>query len=292
MEVPMEVGTLRRGWASASFANRRTWAWALAATVPVAAAGYLAHDLVAGRLRTLDVIAWSSIAWGVMLWIADRRPGSRDVYGTGWAGALFIGAAQAVSLVPGTSRSGITMTAGLFAGLSRTAAVRFSFLLAVVVGALAGASEMAEMIKAGMDTPWPSVAVGFAVAFIAAYAAIHYFLKFISRASMTPFVIYRVLLGAALLILFAWWRYRLIVRMNRRIAASEEKFRDLIEGAVPGVLIHRDLRPLFVNRSYARIFGYDAPEELLRQPSVLDHVAPREHGRLRGFMAAPMTSMP
>ncbi|MGH6660588.1 MAG: transporter substrate-binding domain-containing protein, partial [Rhodospirillales bacterium] len=90
---------------------------------------------------------------------------------------------------------------------------------------------------------------------------------------------------AALLIVFAWWRYRLVVQMNRRIAASEEKFRDLIEGAVPGVLIHRDHRPLFVNRAYARIFGYDSPEEMLRQESALDHVAPHERARLKSYAA-------
>jgi two-component system, LuxR family, sensor kinase FixL len=91
---------------------------------------------------------------------------------------------------------------------------------------------------------------------------------------------------AALLLFFALWRYRMVVHMNRRIAASEEKFRDLIEGSVPGVLIHRDHRPLFVNQSYARIFGYDGPEELLRQESALDHVAPRDRERLKGYAEA------
>ena len=78
------------------------------------------------------------------------------------------------------------VTAGLFAGLSRTAAARFSFLLAIVVGALAGGKEGVEMVKAGVDTPWAAVIVGGVVAFVSAYLAIHYFLKFISRATMTP----------------------------------------------------------------------------------------------------------
>jgi len=91
---------------------------------------------------------------------------------------------------------------------------------------------------------------------------------------------------AALLILFALWRYRLIVQTNRRIAASEEKFRDLVEGAVPGVMIHRDERPLFVNRSYADIFGYDSPEEVLRQETTFHHVAPRDRERLRAYASA------
>lgn len=172
----------------------------LAATVPVAAAGVLAHDIVAGRLRTVEVIAWSSIVWGLVLWAADRRPGQGNIGTIAWPTAIFVGLAQALALVPGTSRSGITITAGLFSGLSRPAAARFSFLLAIIVGALAGGKEGADMVKAGVDTPWLAVAIGFSVAFFSAYLAIHYFLRFISRSSMTPFVVYRVLLGVGLLV--------------------------------------------------------------------------------------------
>ncbi len=171
----------------------------LGATVPVGAAGLLAHDVVAYRLRTIEVIAVSSVMWGAVLWFADRRPGTKDVHGIGWTAALVVGLAQAMALVPGTSRSGITITAGLFMGLSRTGAARFSFLLAVVVGALAGAKELAGLIKMGVDAPWSAIGTGFMVAFFSAYLAIHYFLRFISRSSMTPFVIYRILLGIVLL---------------------------------------------------------------------------------------------
>jgi len=179
-------------------------AWMLlVATVPVAVAGVLAHDIVAGSLRSIEVIAISSIVWGVVLWAADRRVGMREIKSMGWSAAIFVGLAQAVALIPGTSRSGITITAGLFSGLTRPAAARFSFLLAVVVGALAGAKEGVDMITSTAETPWLAVGVGFAVAFVSAYLTIHYFLKFISRASMTPFVAYRVLLGVALLAV-AW----------------------------------------------------------------------------------------
>lgn len=171
----------------------------LAATIPVGLGGLLAHDLVAHELRTLQVIGWSSIIWGIVLWIADRRPGNVEVRNMGWASAMVVGVAQAIALIPGTSRSGITMTAGLFMGLTRPAAARFSFLLAIIVGALAGGKEGADMVKAGMDTPWLAVIVGGAVAFVSAYLAIHYFLKLISRSSMTPFVVYRILLGIIIL---------------------------------------------------------------------------------------------
>lgn len=179
-----------------------TLAWMLiAATVPVALAGFLAHDVVAHKLRTAEVIAWSSIFWGFLLWVADRRPGTTDIQAIGWKAALFVGLAQAIALVPGTSRSGITITAGLFMGLKRTAAARFSFLLAVVVGALAGGREAIELAGGGGQTPWLAVSLGCVVAFVSAYLAIHYFLKLITRFSMTPFVVYRVALGAALLII-------------------------------------------------------------------------------------------
>jgi len=175
-------------------------AWmVLVGTVPVGLAGLLGHDLVEHRLRTLEVIGWSTIVWGAVLWVADRRPGKTDLSRMSWPTAIFVGIAQAIALVPGTSRSGITMTGGLFMGLSRTAAARFSFLLAIVVGFLAGSMEGVKMIKHGGETPWAAVIVGFFVAFIAAYLAIHYFLKFISRSSMTPFVLYRIALGVVLL---------------------------------------------------------------------------------------------
>ncbi|MDP2690344.1 MAG: undecaprenyl-diphosphate phosphatase [Deltaproteobacteria bacterium] len=201
-----DIGALARGFFR-SLAERGVvgnhegaLAWMLlVATIPVAAAGVLVHDMVAYKLRTLEVIGFSSILWGLVLWLSDRRPGTMDVSRVRWPEAIFVGLAQAIALIPGTSRSGITMTAGLFAGLSRTAAARFSFLLAIVVGALAGGKEGAEMVKAGVDTPWGAVAVGGVVAFISAYFAIHYFLKFISRAAMTPFVVYRLLLGLVLL---------------------------------------------------------------------------------------------
>ncbi len=176
-------------------------AWmVLAGTIPIGLIGFLAHDIVAHQLRTLQVVAWSSIFWGVILWIADKRPGDTEVRGLRWPTAVFVGFAQAIALVPGTSRSGITMTAGLFSGLSRTAAARFSFLLATVVGALAAGLEGVKMIKHGLDTPLLPLTAAFIVTFITAYLAIHYFLKIISRHSMRGFVIYRVVLGIVLLV--------------------------------------------------------------------------------------------
>lgn len=181
-----------------------TLAWmVLLGTIPIGAIGFLAHDIVAHQLRTLQVIGLSSIIWGLVLFAADRKPGRTDIRKIGWPAAIIVGAAQALALIPGTSRSGITITAGLFTGLSRTASARYSFLLATVVGALAGGLEGLKMLKHGIDVPMAALLTGFAVTFITAYVAIHYFLKIISRYSMTPFVVYRVLLGIVLLG-YAW----------------------------------------------------------------------------------------
>ncbi len=192
-------GLGQRGFGMGENPDARLSWQVLISTIPVGIAGILAHDLVANELRNLFVIGASSIVWGVVLWVADKKPGSSEMKNLGWPGAISIGIAQAVALIPGTSRSGITMTAGLFAGLSRVESARFSFLLAIVVGALAGAKEGVDMVKAGWDTPWASVGIGFVVAFISAYLVIHFFLRFIQKTSMRPYVIYRVLLGIALI---------------------------------------------------------------------------------------------
>ncbi len=197
-----------------SRANARLAWMVLVATVPVAVAGLLARNLVAHRLRTFDVIAVSSIVWGVVLWIADRKAGRgngvklKDLYSLGWGGAIIIGLAQAIALVPGTSRSGITITAALFIGMTRGGAARFSFLLAVIVGALAGAKETVDMIQTGNNIPALPLIVGFIVAFITAYLVIHFFLRLLdgsqknrAGSSMTPFVAYRVALGVILLLI-------------------------------------------------------------------------------------------
>ncbi len=179
-----------------------THAWMLiVATVPVAVAGLLAHDAIAGSMRSLKVIGVSSIVWGLLLYISDRRPGVKDFGSVTWKGVIVVGCAQALALIPGTSRSGITITFGLFTGLSRTGAARLSFLLAVIVGGLAGASEGVKLLGAANHTDWAMLSIGFAIAFVSAYLAIHLFLRLISRASMTPFVVYRIALGVLLLYL-------------------------------------------------------------------------------------------
>jgi undecaprenyl-diphosphatase len=176
--------------------------WYLAlATIPVGLAGLLLHDFVATTLRNPQVIATASIVFGLLLWWADRfGTHARGQAGIGWRDALIIGVAQALAIIPGTSRSGITITAGLILGLDRQSASRFSFLLAIPVITLATGYESYKLSSGQLDIDWPSLLAVTAIAFVSAWLAIHYFLKLLDRTGMLPYVIYRVLLG---LVLFA-----------------------------------------------------------------------------------------
>ena len=113
-----------------------------------------------------------------------------------------VGTYQALALVPGTSRSGITMTAGLMSGLSRTSSARFSFLLSIPVIVLAGGLKTLELMQNGNGVHWLPLITGAAISGISAYLCIHFFIKLLDRVGMLPFVIYRLLLGVLLLVLF------------------------------------------------------------------------------------------
>lgn len=181
-------------------------AWLLViGTIPVGLAGLLLYDLVQTMLRAPLVIAAASIGFGLLLGWADRGGGgTRDEDTLTWRDALVIGLFQALALIPGTSRSGITMTAGLLLHLDRAASARFSFLLAIPVIVLSGLLQVVMLIGAERAVNWGALAAGAALAACAAWAVIHLFLEYIERVGMVPFVIYRVLLGFALIALVVW----------------------------------------------------------------------------------------
>jgi len=148
------------------------------------------------------VIAATTISFGVVLWIADVRGSrSRDEYGLGWKGTLLIGLFQAIAIIPGTSRSGITITAGLILGLTRKAASRFSFLLAIPTILMAGGLETLQLVQSPVALDWTALWLGALLSFGVTYLTIHFFLGFIEKISMFPFVLYRVLLGTVILVL-------------------------------------------------------------------------------------------
>ena len=180
-------------------------AWAvLLATVPACVAALSFGGVIEQHLRSPIVIAWATIGFGLLLGLADWfGPRRRDEHALGWRGALLIGLSQALALIPGTSRSGITMTAGLALGLTAAGAARFSFLLAIPIIALAGLHETAALVAEPARIGWGALAGGAAVSGVTAYFTIHYFLALVARVGMWPFVVYRLLLGVLLLVVFA-----------------------------------------------------------------------------------------
>lgn len=184
-------------------AEQSKLAWLLIlATIPAGLAGILLDDFISENLRSSLVIATTTIVFGLFLWLADfkgRRSLSLSALGVG--SALVIGFAQALALIPGTSRSGITMTAALLLGFTRDAAARFSFLLSVPLIGAAGLLKTTQLLQAGRDEQWAMIALATAVAFLSAYVCIHFFLSFLERIGFAPFVIYRLLLGGVLLML-------------------------------------------------------------------------------------------
>jgi len=180
-------------------------AWAVAfGTVPVGLAGLAFSHSVETYLRSPLVIATTTIGFGLLLGWADvRAVHRRDEHSIGWRDVLIIGLAQALALIPGTSRSGITMTAGLMLGLTRPAAARFSFLLSIPVIVLAAAFETRQLLESDAPVDWNSLMWGVVLSAASAYLCIHVFLKLLDRIGFMPFVVYRLLLGALLIFLFA-----------------------------------------------------------------------------------------
>ena len=179
---------------------RKLLLWLVVATIPLVVAGYLLAGFVGTELRSVKVIAWASIGFGLLLALADQLRGrlAGAVQLTGGR-VLAMGLAQALALIPGTSRSGITMTAGLALGLDRQSASRFAFLLAIPALAAAGTYSVWEMIRSAYHPAWADFLLAVGSSAVGAWLCIGAFLRLVDRLGMMPFVIYRILLGLAIL---------------------------------------------------------------------------------------------
>ncbi len=204
-----ELKVLTRDW-TLSLAKRQTvgdsrLAWAVAVgTIPAGLIGFFLNDLIELYLRSPIIIAWATIGFGLLLWWADHFAKCRTTeYELSWGGVVFIGFAQALALIPGTSRSGITMTAGLMLGMTRVASARFSFLLSIPLIMAAGGLKGKELLESAVPVDWSAIALGIAFSAITAYLCIHFFLQLVERVGMLPFVIYRLVLGVILLWMFS-----------------------------------------------------------------------------------------
>ena len=200
-----DVGRMLVAWFGHGFSRQQTpdsrLAWSvIVATIPTIIIGFLVKDIVEVYARSALVIAITTIGFGLLLWYADKTAKlTKSVGAMTWQSALMIGLAQVTALIPGTSRSGITMTAGLMLGFDRESAARFSFLLSIPTILGAGVLSTYDLISDNIAVDWVSMSIGVVLSFVSAYACIYLFLAWISRLGMLPFVIYRLLLGAALL---------------------------------------------------------------------------------------------
>ena len=185
------------GYALGGGEDRRLLAALAVASLPVLAVGFAFETAIEEYLRAPPVIAAATVVFALALWFADARR-SGHVREITWRCALWIGVAQTLALIPGTSRTGVTITAALLLGLSRERATHFSLLLAIPVILAATASQASQLVQA--PTAWAPLALGFAVAAAFALATIRLFVRFVEKVGMLPFVAYRCVLGALLFV--------------------------------------------------------------------------------------------
>ena len=203
--VPAGLATIR----DRSFRDDpdRKLAWLLvAATIPAAIAGFLLNDFFEEAVRAPGIVAVTLIVGGVILWLADRLGATtRRIGDMTFPLALGIGFAQAIALIPGISRSGISISAGRFAGLDRASAARFSFLMATPVTAGAALFEIRKLVsgEAGVDVSIAPLVVGLVAAFLSGLLAIRVLLDYVRTHSFDIFVIYRFVLAGTVLLLIA-----------------------------------------------------------------------------------------
>lgn len=169
-------------------------------TIPVGLCGLAFADFIEANLRSPLVIASTTIIFGLLLYIADKKSATKTEISI--KTAIFIGIFQALALIPGVSRSGITITAALLLGLNSTQSAKFSFLLSIPVIILAGGLELIKLTTKETHVEYSLMILGILISFASAYLCIKWFLNFINKTSMNIFVIYRVLLGMFLFYVF------------------------------------------------------------------------------------------
>lgn len=201
-------------------AERRLFWWIVLGTIPAIAFGLaikmglfngiatnvfgveIVDDDLMGSIRFTDLIAFNLIFYGLLLGVADWIGKNEKVFeDMSWRDGVIVGIAQALAIIPGTSRSGVTMTAARFLGYKRVEAARFSFLLSIPAVAGAGVLIVPEIFEAGTALAWDALIAG-VLTFIAAFATMAFLMNFLKRASMLVFVLYRIAMGCALLYFF------------------------------------------------------------------------------------------
>lgn len=204
--VPAGFATIRDRSFRADPDRRLAWLL-IAATIPAAIAGFLLNDIIETAFRDVGLVALTLVVGAVVLWLADRWGGmTKGVNDVTFPIAGSIGAAQALALIPGISRSGISISAARFAGLSRESAARFSFLMATPITAGAAIFEIRKLAsgETGVDVSVGPLVVGMLSAFLFGMLAIGFLLRYLRTRSLTIFVVYRLVLAAVVVV--AWLR--------------------------------------------------------------------------------------
>ena len=198
----MLMGLKDIGTNKAKSDDARLLLFVLISSIPVIIAGLALHMFEPDWIKTLHVIAWMTLIFGIVLWYADTKSeATREIKDLTFKDALLIGLAQILALIPGTSRSGITMTASRFLGFSRTESAHYSLLLAMVAISGAGALISLDLLQSGDVQLGLDALIAVVLSFISGWLAIAVMMKFLERSTFTVFAIYRVILGGGLLVL-------------------------------------------------------------------------------------------
>ncbi|MBE0426621.1 MAG: undecaprenyl-diphosphate phosphatase [Nitrospirae bacterium] len=204
--IALHTGTLialiiffRRDWIDLIFKKHTLFGLIVLASVPGGLAGFFLNDFVENNLRDPLIISLMLVSVGFLMLISEKSNKHRDVESTGLKDALIIGIAQAFAIIPGVSRSGITISAGLFRGLEREAAARFSFLLSTPIIAGATLLHFKEALDYSINYDFKLFLMGIVTSFITGYFAIKFLLSFLKRYPLNIFVYYRFILSAVIL---------------------------------------------------------------------------------------------
>ena len=171
------------------------------ASIPVIIAGFIIQQYQFSLLCMVEIMAWLMLFFGVVLWFADKFDSNKTLEKMSNGNAFVIGLSQALALIPGVSRSGITMTSARFLGFSRVEAARFSLLLSIIAISGAGTLSGLDLIQEDSILFGADIFIAFILSFLSGWIAITLMIKWLSKATFLPFVIYRIILGSGLLIL-------------------------------------------------------------------------------------------
>jgi len=185
--------------------NRKLFGFIILSIIPAGIVGFFGGDWIEENLRSPIIVAIDMMFWGLVLgaaeWWSKKKNNNQNFGDMNIQKASVMGIAQAIALLPGTSRSGITMTSGIFAGLTKKSAAEFSFLMSIPIIALAGAVDVLKMTQGGVgEIGIAPLVAGFLAAAISGFLAITLLLKMIEKWSLKPFVIYRIIMGILILI--------------------------------------------------------------------------------------------